>query len=176
MNGHSSMWETIRAAAVAEGVDLFDVDLPSDARRGGVLRVYITRPAGKVVAQEVNTEGGEGAAEGGRGGVTFEDCVRVSKRLLDIDERDGLIPDTCTLEVSSPGVNRRLRLPEHFAGAVGERVRVKFRDPATSVTQVVLGELKSVSDGVGVIVSEATKQEVSFDVREVKEARVDFKF
>lgn len=165
----SSLWNRIQGVALEEGVELFDLDLPSEGHHGGVLRVYITRPPGS----QRQSEEGSGPQ---RPGVTFEDCVKVSKKLLDIDEQEGLIPDNCNLEVSSPGVNRRLRRPEHFVGAIGERVRVKFRDQATKVTQVVLGELRSVVDGVGVIEIEGKKESASFNVQDVKEARVDFKF
>jgi ribosome maturation factor RimP len=120
----------------------------------------------------------EEASEEGvnRNGVMFEDCVRVCKKLLDIDEKDPFIPDTCTLEVSSPGINRRLRLPEHFEGAVGERVRIKYRNPETSTYQVILGTLRSKSGDVVEVESESKKEMVSIPLNEVKEARVDFKF
>lgn len=164
-----SLWNMIGSVTLEEGVELFDLDMPSEGGQGGVLRVYITRT-------RPSHQGSEDTPTTHRTGVTFEDCVKVSKKLLDIDEREGIIPENCTLEVSSPGVNRRLRRPEHFVGAIGERVRVKFRDSTTQATQVVLGELQSVSDGVGVIESEGKKERVAFNILDVKEARVDFKF
>jgi ribosome maturation factor RimP len=38
-----------------------------------------------------------------------------------------IVPSAYTLEVSSPGLERALRTPEHFAGAVGREVRIKLR-------------------------------------------------
>jgi ribosome maturation factor RimP len=166
-----ALWDTIRAVALEEGVDLFDIELPADTRRGGVLRVYITKTASEEKSAEAVD--GDGAA---RSGISFEDCVRVSKRLLDIDEQQELIPQNCTLEVSSPGINRKLRLPAHFAGAVGERVRVKFRDPETGATLVMHGHIRGSDDRTVTVENEAKKGDVTIAFQDVKEARVDFKF
>ena len=172
-----SLWDTIRAVALEEGVELFDIEVPSDTRRGGVLRVYISKQASEVQASEASeaNEANDGEVPT-RGGVSFEDCVRVSKRLLDIDEQQELIPQNCTLEVSSPGINRKLRLPEHFAGAVGERVRVKFRDPETGATLVMHGHIRGSDERAITVENEAKKGEVKIALQDVKEARVDFKF
>jgi ribosome maturation factor RimP len=172
----SSLWDIVRGVAADEGVELFDIDAPSEAGRGGVLRVFITRE--RTEAQKKATEIIEADADDmvDRGGISFEDCVRVSKRLLDIDEKEPLIPENCTLEVSSPGINRRLRRPEHFAGAVGERVRVKFRDQTTGVTQVLCGRVVEASDRGFALEGEAKKERISIGFNELKEARVDFKF
>ena len=175
----TSLWKTIEQVALEEGVVLFDIDLPSDTRRGGVLKVFISRPIAPGVkpperkAEEELVEDGDDVD---RGGISFEDCVRVSKRILDLDEQSELIPGTCTLEVSSPGINRKLRLPEHFKSAVGERVKVKFKNSESGATVVITGYVReSSSDSVRV---EAENGKESFDVPFVnlKEARVDFKF
>jgi ribosome maturation factor RimP len=176
MSQSRTLWDTISAVAREEGVELFDLDFPGDVSRGGVVRVYITKSpaaAPTLPAEPVSEDGVEGNA---RNGVQFEDCVRVSKRLLDIDEQDAFIPESCTLEVSSPGINRRLRLPQHFEGAVGERVRIKFRDAATNSHVVVHGKLCSVAGEVIAVESEGKNEIVQIGLREVKEARVDFKF
>ena len=99
----------------------------------------------------------------------------MSKRILDVDEETGLIPEGCLLEVSSPGINRRLRRAEHFEGAVGERVRVKYRG-SDSVYRVVTGMLKEARGDSMMIEAEEGKEMVSCRLGDVKEARVDFKF
>ncbi len=177
MNEGSAVWKTISEVAHEEGVELFDVDFPSDARRGGVVRVYITKGGQQRAVAEQTEASDEASAEGvNRNGVMFEDCVRVCKKLLDIDEKEPFIPDTCTLEVSSPGINRRLRRPEHFSGAVGERVRIKYRNSDTSTYQVILGILCSHRGDTVEVQSESKKETISIHLTEVKEARVDFKF
>ena len=56
------------------------------------------------------------------GGVDLELCTAVSHALDDIRAE-------YALEVSSPGLNRRLRKPAHFAAAIGEEVSVKLTAP-----------------------------------------------
>ncbi|MCB0971445.1 MAG: ribosome maturation factor RimP [Acidimicrobiales bacterium] len=82
------------------GASLYDLDF-----QGGVLRVTIEHP--------------EGVDLGLIGGLSRE----ISRSL---DEADP-IAGRYTLEVSSPGLERRLRRPEHFAGAVGSPVTLKLR-------------------------------------------------
>ena len=170
---NTPMWGMIDEVAASEGVELFDIEFPRDggaSGRSGVVRVYITKSAAAI------PEGSEESPER-RSSVTFEDCVRVTKRLLDIDEQNAFVPASCVLEVSSPGINRTLRLPVHFDGAVGERVRLKFRHAQGSY-QVVTGQLRAVTEGVLEVEVEEKKQKetLSIPLAEVKEARVDFKF
>jgi ribosome maturation factor RimP len=183
----SSLWSVIHAVALEEGVELFDIDMPGEGGESegrGLLRVYITRDRSKDAqsvepAAPISEDGTVLRAEVLRTGVLFEECVRVSKRLLDIDESDGLIPDNCLLEVSSPGVNRRLRRVEHFQGAIGERVRVKFRGENNSgdkTSQTVTGLLRSVIGETLEIDGEEKSGAVSVSLCDVKEARIDFKF
>ena len=86
------------------GFELVDVELVPQGRL--VLRVSIDRV----------------------GGVTIEDCSRVSRRLGDALEMNQTVPHRFVLEVSSPGVERRLRTPEHFRRYVGSRVFVQVHD------------------------------------------------
>jgi len=170
---NTPMWRMISEVADSESVELFDIEFPRDggaSGRSGVVRVYITKSAAAI------PEGSEESPER-RSSVTFEDCVRVTKRLLDIDEQNAFVPASCVLEVSSPGINRTLRLPVHFSGAVGERVRLKFRNSQNSY-QVVTGQLRAVTDGVLEVEVEEKKHKdtLSIPLAEVKEARVDFKF
>ena len=170
---NTPMWLMIAEVSASEGVELFDIEFPRDggaSGRSGVVRVYITKSAAAI------PEGSEESPER-RNSVTFDDCVRVTKRLLDIDEQNAFVPASCVLEVSSPGINRALRLPVHFRGAVGERVRLKFRNAQGSY-QVVTGQLRAVTDGVleFEVEEKKLKETVSIPLAEVKEARVDFKF
>jgi ribosome maturation factor RimP len=56
------------------------------------------------------------------GGVDLDLCAAVSHALEDLRER-------YALEVSSPGLDRRLRKPEHFAAQLGREVAVRTREP-----------------------------------------------
>ncbi len=63
------------------------------------------------------------------GGVTIEDCEKFS-RLIDpiLDEADP-IENSYYLEVSSPGIERRLRKPAHFTACMGKRILLRLIRP-----------------------------------------------
>ena len=67
-------------------------------------------------------------------GVDLALCERVTRELDDYRRE-------YTIDVSSPGLERPLRKPEHFAGAVGRRVRLK-----TASRQKLRGEVLSAND------------------------------
>lgn len=58
---------------------------------------------------------------------SLEDCVRVDKALSEPFEELSWIPQSIVLEVSSPGVFRKLRTKEHFASAVGENIKLTLK-------------------------------------------------
>jgi len=74
-------------------------------RPGGLLRVYIDRPAG----------------------IDVDDCALVSNHLTRLFTVEGIEYDR--LEVSSPGLDRPLRKPTDFQRFMGERVQIKTRIP-----------------------------------------------
>ncbi|MCZ7629925.1 MAG: ribosome maturation factor RimP [Microthrixaceae bacterium] len=78
---------------------LYDVDAP-----GPTLRVMVDRDGGVDID-------------------TLAEATREISRLLDDSEP---VAGSYTLEVSSPGLERPLRTPQHFEGAVGEQVRIKL--------------------------------------------------
>jgi ribosome maturation factor RimP len=76
----------------------------------------------------------------------ISDVTRAVSRAL--DEADP-INSAYTLEVTSPGLERTLRTPHHFARAVGETVRVKTRPggPDADTERRVAGVLAAADDG-----------------------------
>ena len=62
------------------------------------------------------------------GGPTMDDLSRVSRELSDLLDTHDVVEAAYTLEVSSPGINRPLKLPEHFARFIGKTVRVRTRE------------------------------------------------
>lgn len=90
------------------GFELVDVEFVSAGR--WTIRVYIDH------------------LEGATGPVSIDDCTRVSRRLDDALEMNQTVPHRFVLEVSSPGIERRLRTIEHFRRHVGERVFVQTHD------------------------------------------------
>jgi ribosome maturation factor RimP len=110
--------ELVLPPVEAAGAELYDVELA-----GGVLRITLDRPGGVDM------------------GVIAE-VTRSISRLL--DEADP-IPGEYTLEVSSPGLERPLRTPEHFGRSVGATVAVKTR-PGVDGDRRVKGTLVAADD------------------------------
>src|SRR5512139_2960678 len=59
-------------------------------------------------------------------GITVEDCERASRAVSEVLDAADPIPGNYTLEVSSPGMDRPLRVARHFAPFVGEQVFVEM--------------------------------------------------
>lgn len=96
----------VEAVVVAHGLELYDLEL-TGPHRSRNLRILVDRA----------------------GGVDLEAITGVSEalsRFLDTDPTVApALPGRYTLEVSSPGLERRLRTPDHFRRAVGSTVSVK---------------------------------------------------
>ncbi|MBP2674133.1 MAG: hypothetical protein H6Q84_973 [Deltaproteobacteria bacterium] len=82
-------------------LSLFDVEIAREGPRT-ILRVFIDRD----------------------GGVPLSEIQAFSRRFGAVLDVEDPVEGTYLLEVSSPGLNRRLRRPEHFALSVGKRIRV----------------------------------------------------
>lgn len=106
--------------------------------------------------------------------VTLDDCATVSRRLGDVLEANEAVSGGYLLEVSSPGVNRPLRTPEHFRRVVGDRVRVRFREPCADVRGVV-ARLVAADDGRLVLESESGTV-IETTVENVERANLEFEF
>ncbi len=90
----------------AEGLELVDLEYQREAR-GWVLRFYIDR----------------------QGGVTIDDCAAMSSELGTVLEVRDVIPNPYVLEVSSPGLTRPLKKPEHFNQFRNKVIKVKTFRP-----------------------------------------------
>ena len=88
------------------GYELVDLEYAS-GRTQALVRLYIDRPEG----------------------VGIEDCERVSHEVSALLDVNDPVPTAYTLEVSSPGLDRVLRRPEHFERFVGQRVWVELVAP-----------------------------------------------
>lgn len=90
--------------------------------------------------------------------VSIDDCVAMSQAMdKPLDEADP-IEESYSLQVSSPGVERKLTRPEHFTWAEGRKVMVKLHGPSSS-GGVVKGELIS-SDGNAIKVDVSGEEKV----------------
>jgi len=63
------------------------------------------------------------------GGVTVDDCTRVSRQIEDLIEVEEVVPSSYILEVSSPGLDRPLKKKEDFLRFKGKRAHVTTYTP-----------------------------------------------
>jgi ribosome maturation factor RimP len=93
--------------AEREGLKLYDLETPAGRQR--LIRVYVDREVGAV---------------------SVDDCANVSRGLNLLLDVEDLVPGGAyELEVSSPGLERRLSEKWHFERAVTKRIRVKVATP-----------------------------------------------
>ena len=80
------------------------------------------------------------------GGVDIDCCEAVSRPLSDLLDEADPIQSSYTFEVSSAGLDRVLRLPEHFAACAGQQVDVKLYRPVDGRKEYT-GVLAGYEDG-----------------------------
>ena len=103
------------------------------------------------------------------GDVDLEGLAALTREIsAALDEADPL-PDRYTLEVSSPGLERNLRTPRHFAGAIGETIKVKTTNTEARRADGVL----TTADDEGFVVDTGTEQR-RISYAEVERARTVF--
>ena len=100
-------------------------------------------------------------------GVDLDLCAEISNALSPFLDVHPPISSAYRLEVSSPGIERKLRKPEHFKSAVGEKVKLKV--PGQDRRK---GTLKS-ADEHGVTI-ETKHGEEQYDYSEIKTAKTYF--
>jgi ribosome maturation factor RimP len=127
-----------------------------DLRRTGTLQ----RPILQVRVDRPDSRPGQG--------VTAEDCAGISRSLERFLESTAMVGPRYVLEVSSPGLERPLRWPEHWRRFVGQRARV--RAPALGGRRVV--EIVAVPDDHHVVVRGEDGGETTLVLEEVAEAHL----
>ncbi len=97
------MNESRIAALVQEaGAELYGTEIANENGRA-IFRVYLTC----------------------KEGVNLELCTKVTHILSPILDLDPPVSGQYTLEVSSPGLERKLAIPQHYMNSIGEMVRIK---------------------------------------------------
>ncbi len=97
--------EIIKNIVEDNGCELYDIEI-SEEGGNKFFRVYITKP----------------------GGVNLDDCEAINNLLSPIFDIEEPFKDKYFLEVSSPGIERKLTKKEHFQKSIGERVKLTTDD------------------------------------------------
>lgn len=136
----AKVWEIAQPLVESEGMEIVDIEFRRE-QGGLVLRLFIDRSGG---------------------GITLNELSQVSRQLSDLLDVYDFVPGSYLLEVSSPGINRRLRRPEHFRRYVGRRVRVRTAG-AVEGRRSFVGVLQNVEEERIQVKDEAGEHWVRFD-------------
>jgi len=97
------------------------------------------------------------------GGLDTEMLTRATRMISHELDLEDPINGTYTLEVSSPGVERPLRTPAHFARSIGEQVAIKLK-PNDDNLRRVKGELTASDDDGITVATDEGDQRIEFDL------------
>ncbi|MCR5793621.1 MAG: ribosome maturation factor RimP [Lachnospiraceae bacterium] len=107
------------------------------------------------------------------GGITIDDCEKVSRLLSDLLDQNDFIDDSYILEVSSPGLGRQLKKEKDYIRSIGEDVDVKLYQAITLYengkevkVKEFTGTLKSYDNGTFVIAFDE-EDEISIDKKDI---------
>ena len=134
-------------AAADNGTELVHIEI-AGTKRDSVVRIFIDK----------------------EGGVTLEDCSKVSREMEVVLDEEDIIPARYVLEVSSPGIERQLYSLGDFEKFVGELIKVKTKE-AVDGQKTFVGTLLNV-DGPKVTVEDRTRGEISFDYNDIEKANL----
>src|SRR5579883_1861189 len=136
-----------RAARTA-GVEVVDVEWKIGKQR--FLRVYIDKPEG----------------------ISHRDCEAVSEQLGVLLDVEDLVPGPrYILEVSSPGLDRRLRSPAEYERFAGRRVRLSLSEPLGTAS-VLEGRLLGLVEGTQVEL-EVNGQRLQVPLASIRKAQLE---
>jgi ribosome maturation factor RimP len=102
----SKIEEIAQRVATSDGIEVVEVELKGGGRNQ-LLRISIDKPEG----------------------VSHADCERVSQQVGTILDVEDVVPGRYTLEVSSPGVERKLLKPNDYIRFQGKKVKIVLREP-----------------------------------------------
>ena len=144
--------------AGAYGLLIDEVTMRREGRQQ-VLRVVLDRP---------------GPASTPEDSVSIADCERVSHELGTILDVEDLLPDSYTLEVSSPGLDRPLRDAEDYRRFAGRLAKIVTREPVERQTAFA-GRLRGL-DGDEVLFEREGGRMVRLPLNLISRARLDVEF
>lgn len=106
-------------------------------------------------------------------GADIDRCEQVSRALDALLDEQNIIDGAYSLEVSTPGMERKLERPEHFMFCLGERVEVKLYE-ARGGKKTFLGELCGFAEESETltIIEEETGEELEFRLGDTSRVRL----
>jgi ribosome maturation factor RimP len=140
-------------AAAPAGIEIVEVELKGSGR-SHLLRIYIDRPEG----------------------VTHADCELVSRGVSAVLDEEDPIPGSYELEVSSPGVERKLGKWQDWLRFSGKKVKVVLKEPLMPAEPKHFDGVISRAEDHTVTVELTGGKEVTFPVEQVDRANLKFEW
>jgi len=140
--------QLIQEVVESQGYELVEAEFKGTGK-SSLLRLFIDKPAG----------------------ISHRDCELVSEQVGTVLDVEDLIPFSYTLEVSSPGLDRKLVKESDYARFEGKLARVQTRIPLNQ-QRVFRGRLQGLHDGkVRLELRAGTTLDIPLDV--IDEARLE---
>src|SRR5437762_4083762 len=145
-------WDRIRRlieeVVESQGYELVEAELKGGGTNS-ILRIFIDKPSG----------------------ISHHDCELVSEQVGTVLDVEDLIPSSYTLEVSSPGLDRKLVKEGDYTRFDGKLARIQTRIPLNQ-QKVFRGRLQGLHDGkVRLESPQGDRMEIPLDV--IQEARLE---
>ncbi|MDD5360022.1 MAG: ribosome maturation factor RimP [Sulfurovaceae bacterium] len=142
----NDIYDNIEKVVQSLGASLYDIEVVSEFDET-IFRVMITK----------------------QGGINLDDCANISRELSPFLDVNPPIENEYRLEVSSPGIERKLINPKHFMQSIGEKVKLKI----TEVGQII-GLLKDANEKE--ITVEVDGETKTFTYPQINKARTYFEW
>lgn len=142
----NDIYDNIEKVVQSLGASLYDIEVVSEFDET-IFRVMITK----------------------QGGINLDDCANISRELSPFLDVNPPIENEYRLEVSSPGIERKLINPKHFIQSIGEKVKLKI----TEVGQII-GLLKDANEKE--IIVEVDGETKTFTYPQINKARTYFEW
>jgi ribosome maturation factor RimP len=136
--------------AESEGIEVVEVEVKGGGRHR-MVRISIDKPQG----------------------ISHADCELVSQQVGTILDVEDVIPGSYTLEVSSPGVERKLLKPKDYERFQGKKARVALREPVENQRHWE-GILAGYQDGV--ISLDVDGRSIHFRLEQIEKANLKFEW
>jgi ribosome maturation factor RimP len=137
--------------AQSEGIEIVEIELKGGGKNR-FLRISIDKPDG----------------------VTHGDCELVSQQVSTILDVEDVVPGAYTLEVSSPGVERKLLKYKDFERFTGKKIKAILREPVENSRRWE-GTLASCADGL-ISLEVADGKTIQFPFDQVEKAHLKFEW
>ena len=140
-----------RRVAESEGMEIVEVE----AKGGGknqLVRIFIDKPEG----------------------ISHADCELISQQVGTILDVEDVVPGHYTLEVSSPGVERKLLKPGDFQRFSGKKAKITLREPLLNQRHWE-GTLAGVDDNM-IVLDSISGEKLRFRFDQVEKANLKFEW